>query len=150
MGKHFIELCFISNIKPGFFITKENRNVLINVEIFVFFTALKMFLNKKTNKNLNFKKIFFLVRPFKKKTVTYLRAPYRYKLARNQVTFSRYYITCQLVFYNKNILEFKNVYSITQYNANFFLNIRKISTNVSNLVYIKHSYDVKAPNLFKY
>jgi hypothetical protein len=150
LGKHFIELCFISNIKPGFFITKENRNVLINVEIFVFFTALKMFLNKKTNKNLNFKKIFFLVRPFKKKTVTYLRAPYRYKLARNQVTFSRYYITCQLVFYNKNILEFKNVYSITQYNANFFLNIRKISTNVSNLVYIKHSYDVKAPNLFKY
>lgn len=149
MVKHTIDLSFTSNIKPSFYNFKKDKNKLLNTEIFLFLATLSFILNKKINNEFK-KKIFFFIKPLKKKTITYLRAPYRYKLARNQVTFSRHYFIFRIVFYDHTNLLFKNIYSFIKYNSNFFLNIQKISTNLSNIVYIKHSYNINSFNLFKY
>jgi hypothetical protein len=51
-----------------------------------------------------FKKITLFVKPKYFNTQTILRAPYRYKLSRDQLTFSRHHIICSFLF--KNFLNF--------------------------------------------
>ena len=154
MNKHIIELNFSSNIKPRFFKNNSfnNKNIyLINSDFFVFFISLNFFLKKKINNFSNdylFKKIIFYIKPLKKKTITYLRAPYRYKLARNQVTFNRYFITCRILIYTKLIKKFVNIKSCINYNREFLNFIKNISSNLSNLVYMKYFFKVKILNFF--
>lgn len=149
MVKHTIDLGFTSNIRPSLYNFRQDKSKLLNTEIFLFLATLSFFLTKKVNKNFK-RKIFILIKPLKKKTITYLRAPYRYKSARNQVTFSRYYFIFRIMLSDNTDLLFKNVHSLVNYNSHFFLNIQKISTNLSNMVYIKHSYNINFSNFFKY
>lgn len=154
MNKHVIELSFSSNIKPRFFKDNNLKNksvYLINSDFFIFFITLNFYLKKKINNYSNdffLKKIIFYVKPLKKKTITYLRAPYRYKLARNQVTFNRYFVTCQVIIYSTSSRKFKNLMSCINYNKKFMNFIKFISSNISNLVYMKYSFKVEILNFF--
>ena len=156
MNKHIVELTFSSNIKPRFFKNGnlKNKNIyLINSDFFIFFITLNFYLKKKisnynTSSDFLFKKLIFYIKPLKKKTITYLRAPYRYKLARNQVTFSRYFVTCQIVFYSKIYKQFLNVATSITYNKKFINFIKDLSSNLSNLVYVKYSSKVEILNFF--
>ena len=53
------------------------------------------------NKNLpvNIKSLAFFFKMPKQKYFTLLRAPYRYKIARNQLLFKRFFIKCSIVLY---------------------------------------------------
>lgn len=153
MNKHIVELTFSSNIKPRFFKngSLKNKNIyLINSDFFIFFITLNFYLKKKIGDSSDFlfKKLIFYIRPLKKKTITYLKAPYRYKLARNQVTFSRYFVTCQIIICSKLHKQFKNTSTCMIYNKKFINFIKDITSNLSNLVYVKYSFKAEILNFF--
>ena len=68
------------------------------------------------NKNLpvNIKSLVFFFKASKQKYFTLLRAPYRYKIARNQLLFKRFFVKCSIVLYitkTKSALPLTNSYS---------------------------------------
>ena len=94
---------------------KFNKIVLKNFLLFFFFfNFLKL--------NLILFKIKFFIKPSYFKIFNILRAPYRFKLSKTQLTFSRYFILCQLFFNEKlNFFFFKNLNQLI-----FFLKFFKI------------------------
>jgi len=72
------------------------------------------------------------IKPLKQKNITLLRAPYRYKLSRQQITITRYFIFYKLVFNFK-----KNFYLDTIKNCIDFTNsMKKFNIWIeSNIVY---------------
>jgi hypothetical protein len=72
------------------------------------------------------------VKPLKQKNLTILRAPYRYKLARQQITLSRYFIFYKISFDfndNFNLISFKQINDFIVYLKKFNIWIE------SNIVY---------------
>ena len=68
------------------------------------------------NKNLpvNIKSLVFFFKASKQKYFTLLRAPYRYKIARNQILFKRFFVKCSIVLHitkTKPTLPLINSYS---------------------------------------
>lgn len=100
-NKIFCRFNFSTNLTPNFlseffYYYKSNQyynyktNKIFAKNFICFILILKYILQKSNSsekKNLN-AKFFFL--PKKKKIYTILRAPYRYKLAKNQINFKRY------------------------------------------------------------
>lgn len=85
---------------------KTNRVSCKKFILFIFF------FNYLSAKYTFFNKITIFVKPKYFNTQTVLRAPYRYKLSRDQLTFSRYYIVCSFIF--KNFFNFIAFSSITE------------------------------------
>lgn len=125
---------FLTNFKPNNFnlfssnkkfkFKKNNRIICRN---FFLFILLLKYLNKNINSQSN-----IWVKPLKQKNLTILRAPYRYKLARQQITLSRYFIFYKILFnFNENF----NFTSFKQIN-DFFNFFKKFNIWVeSNIVY---------------
>jgi hypothetical protein len=53
--------------------------------------------------NLSVNKLTFFFKPSKSKYFTLLRAPYRYKIARNQLVFKRFFVRCSIILKLHNI-----------------------------------------------
>lgn len=97
---------YITNYKPKSNLTSlkflytsiNNKNTIHCRNFFLFLLLLK-----HTN-SLNTKSKFF-IKPYSRNVFTFLRSPYRHKLARHQVCIQRYEIHSSIVFYlNKKII----------------------------------------------
>jgi len=122
-NKNFkISISYNTNFKPSNFLnfknyklfkTKKNSKI-ISRNFFLFLLLLKY-----SNKN-NFFNTTIFVKPFYKKILTVLRAPYRHKLSRHQFILSRYSVLYTINF-NLNKITFTNINEIL-----FFIkNIKK-------------------------
>ncbi len=101
-------------------------NQLLSKNFFFFFFLIK-YLNKK-----NFNKNILWVKPLKKKSYTFLKSPYRHKLARHQIKLFRYDIFFKMIFFLKEIPIFKNIYSLKNF---VFLNKKYFIFIESNMVF---------------
>ena len=117
-----ISVSYITNFKPADFLNfknfkilkNKNSNKIISRNFFLFLLLLKY---SNINNKLN---ITIFIKPFFKKFITILRAPYRHKLSRHQFILSRYYIL-----YSINI----NVTKI------FIINLYEITHLLKNMKY---------------
>ena len=153
MNSIYMYLSFLTNFKPSNFIylnnlnffkiRKDSRIVLRNFFLFLF--LLKYLNNKnqiKTNQSI-------WIKPAKKKIITLLKAPYKNKLARNQLLFKRFFFVYKIKFNLQQKLEFKTLSNFIEFtkslkNFNFFLE--------SNLVYqyrTKISFNFYLSEFFK-
>lgn len=80
------------------------------------------FYNKNFNKNNNIK-INIIIKPKKQKTFTLLRAPFRHKLAKNQIGFFYYNFFLKLNLKKNNLIDTS---TIKDFNV-FFLKLIKFS-----------------------
>lgn len=97
MKKTFkISINYISNFQffGNFLKTQKSK---INCKNFILFIFFFNFLLKKYNW---FYKFIYFFKPKYSVNYTLLRAPYRYKLSRDQLTFSRYFLLISFVFKN--------------------------------------------------
>ena len=108
-----ISLSYITNFKPSNFSNFSNfqlfnnnsKNKIISRNFFLFLLLLK-YTKKKSTINVS-----VFVKPFFKKFITVLRAPYRHKLSRHQFILSRYYVLFSMNLNIKNIF-IKNIFEI--------------------------------------
>lgn len=142
-NKNFkISISYITNFKPSSFLNfkdyklfkSRNNSKIISRNFFLFLLLLKY-----SNNRDNFNTTVF-VKPFYKKVLTILRAPYRHKLSRHQFILSRYSILytinfnldkiiftdlSEIIFFLKNIKKFyiwfeSNI--VQQHQSKIFLN----------------------------
>lgn len=106
-------MSYITNFKPANFsnfrnfqIFNNNKNKKIISRNFFLFLLLLKYTN---NKNLLNVSIF--VKPFFKKFITVLRAPYRHKLSRHQFILSRYSVLYTISIKN-NLIFISNIFEI--------------------------------------
>lgn len=110
MNNNFkVSISYTTNFKPSHFLGFRNlklfknksKNKLISRNFFLFLLLLK-YSDATTILNTS-----IFVKPFFKKLLTVLRAPYRHKLSRHQFVLSRYSVLYTINFNLKNLL-FKN------------------------------------------
>jgi len=121
--KFIIEVKYLSNFKPNFNKLKitKNKSSLFYAKKFFYFLFFCNFLKYK--KYLYINRIYFFVQPLYSNVLTILRAPYRYKLSRDQLTFSRYNIIFYFELDNRlNNLKLFNVSQIF-YLLNIYYNL---------------------------
>lgn len=128
-----ISISYTTNFKPSYFTSfknlklfkNKNNSKIIARNFFLFLLLLK---HSNNNDILN---TVIFVKPFYKKVLTILRAPYRHKLSRHQFILSRYSILYTINF-NTNKLYFNHISEIV-----FFLeNLKKFYVWFeSNIVY---------------
>jgi len=131
-----IKATYISNYTPTINIknSKGKKQYKLFVRyIFIYYLFLKKFYLIPIKNN----SITFFVKPKKKKAFTLLRAPYRYKLARLNIVFSRYYINISFTLTLKNLE--KNNYIIL---CKHFKKLSE-SFSFSNLTLHKINYKFK-------
>lgn len=116
-----ISLSYITNFKPSnfsnfrdFYIFKNKKNKKIISRNFFLFLLLLKFTGNRDLLNVS-----VFVKPFFKKFITVLRAPYRHKLSRHQFVLSRYSVLYSL---NLNI---NNIYVQNVFELTYFLKILK-------------------------
>jgi hypothetical protein len=80
---------------------KKNKNQIYCRNLFMFLILLKY-----KNKNFFHKSTVF-IKPYKKKIYTILRAPYRHKLSRHQITLNRYNIISSIKIKTEKIFNLK-------------------------------------------
>lgn len=112
-----ISINYISNFK-FINIFKKNKVKFLNCKKFILFIFFFNYINNHFNW---FKKVTLFFKPKFFSLFTMLRAPYRFKLSRDQLTFSRYYIICS--FYFKNFFNYFNFSSYFEIIS--FINIFK-------------------------
>ena len=108
-----ISISYTTNFKPSNFLNfknyklfkNKNNSKIISRNFFLFLLLLKY--SNKTN----FFNTTIFVKPFYKKILTILRAPYRHKLSRHQFILSRYSILYTINF-NLEKINFKNISEI--------------------------------------
>lgn len=89
-----VSISYITNFKPANFLNfknyklfkNKNNSKIISRNFFLFLLLLKY------SKKDNFFNVSIFIKPFYKKFITVLRAPYRHKLSRHQFILSRYSI----------------------------------------------------------
>lgn len=125
---------------------KKVKILCKNLIIFILCVREAIFFDKR---NLGDWKFKFYTLPTHKTLYTLLRAPYRYKLAKNQLMFKRY----NFLFSAKKLINPPQIININQ--AGEFLNYFIISSGFfeTNIAYQKKSsikFPVKCSNYFKY
>lgn len=135
-----ISLSYITNFKPADFLNFKNLNLfknkknkkIISRNFFLFLLLLK-YTNKPNKQHLLDTTIF--VKPYYKKFITLLRAPYKNKLSRHQFVLSRYHIVCTVKI-NINLIRFDKNHEIL-----FFIKQTKqfYVWFESNIVYLHQS-----------
>lgn len=146
MNQININITYVSNFKPTVNINKnfnfnyKNRIACKNFILFMLFL-------KKFFKNKN---VLFFVKPLKNSNLTLLRSPYRHKLTRHQLTFSRFYFLLKLIFpLKQNIVVNTNSQLVDMINElNKFL--KSFETNICNQHKIKFILQYKYKNFFKF
>lgn len=119
MKNNFIvNINYISNFNPTFYksfnnIKNKNKKKIYCRNLFLF-----LFLLKYLDSFINCKNITIFIKPRKKQFFNILKAPYKNKLAKNQIGFFRYFIIFKFIF-NLSLYNFNN------YN-NFFFFFKKM------------------------
>lgn len=114
--KNFIKISlkYITNFNPNFLIKPSNLNKnsdiigKINCKNFILFVLLI----KTIFKN---EKIKFFVNPKKSNIYNILRAPYKNKMSKHQLTFNRFYFNINITLNLKKEIFFKNIKSINDF-----------------------------------
>lgn len=112
-----ISLSYITNFKPANFSNFNNLNLfknknkkkIISRNFFLFLLLLKYANSSSIDHKILNTTVF--VKPFYKKFITSLRAPYRHKLSRHQFILSRYHILCTIKI-NTQLLKFNKDFEI--------------------------------------
>jgi len=111
-----INFNFITNFSPSLkikseiYLKKIKTKNKTNCKHFILFTLILKNIFKKN-------KISIFIKPKKFKIFNILRAPYKNKNSKHQITFSRFFLNVSIKIFLKNIINFINIYKIT-----FFLN----------------------------
>jgi len=121
-----VKFNLINNLKIKY------TNKIICRNFFLFLFLLNFF---KKNKNC------FFIKPFKKKTLTILRAPYRYKLSKHQLIINRYLIFLKNVIFFENKIFFKTYNQIIILLLFFYKNVLWFETNLVFFLKLKISFN---------
>lgn len=152
-NKLFIRFFYTCNFKPvvtghtplnlySFKKLRNNNHVMCrNFFIFLFF------INKdlRSDNNLSFS---VFLRPNRRSNNTILRAPYRYKLARYQITTSKY----NVIVTSKIRYPFKDITTLSEVIDFVFLNKKFYSCFESNMIFqnkVRLSFNTRFSNFFK-
>jgi hypothetical protein len=108
-----VSISYTTNFKPSYFLNfknlklfkNKNKSKIISRNFFLFLLLLKY-----TNNDNNLNTTLF-VKPFFKKLLTILRAPYRHKLSRHQFVLNRYSVILNIKF-KVSIMKFSNLSEI--------------------------------------
>jgi len=119
-----IILSFLTNFRPANFSRINNINFLkirknskiILRNFFLFLILLKYLTN---NKKKNFLNQNIWIKPTRRKLITILKAPYRHKLARNQLLLKRFFIFYKIRLVLNEKIEIKSFNKIIEL-VNFF------------------------------
>lgn len=144
MKKLIIELNYITNINPKF----SNKKIMLSsFELIIFFFTLNFLFLKNYKNSFYLKKLIFFFKPKKNKIITYLRAPYRYKLAKNQIKFNRFFINVKFIFNFKllNCTNFNTIFFLKKKIKSYLINS---SSNLSNLTFFKFNFYLNFINYF--
>lgn len=117
-----ISISYTTNFKPANFLNFKNYKLfknknnlkIISRNFFLFLLLLKY--SNKSDKS-GFYNITIFIKPFYKKFLTVLRAPYRHKLSRHQFILSRYSILYSINF-NSDKICFNNISEILYFLKN--------------------------------
>lgn len=146
-NKNFkISISYNTNFKPSNFLNfknyklfnNKNSSKIISRNFFLFLLLLRY-----SNKTNLFNTTIF-VKPFYKKILTVLRAPYRHKLSRHQFILSRYSVLYTINF-NLSKIIFKNISDVL-----FFVkNIKKFYTWFESNIVQQHQSKIFINFFFK-
>jgi hypothetical protein len=146
-----ITISFVCNFKPligditdlelNIFKPIKNNKQVVCRNFFLFF----LFLKNVSGKNNN---ISIYIKPRKQGFSTILRAPYRYKLGRYQVGYSRYYTLISLNLKVSTKLK-KNFYEITDFLKISKLYYSSLDSNLLNQFKIKMEFYNVFTDFFK-
>lgn len=102
--------------------------------------------------NIKVDSLVFFFKPSKIKYFTLLRAPYRYKIARNQISFKRFFLKCSIVlrvFTSSRSLRLNDSYCYLTSTSNALSSLyRDLDTNVCKQNNIVISVPFLYPNYF--
>lgn len=121
-NKKYIKIClkYVTNFNPNFLIKPQNLNKnydnkseKINCKNFILFLILLKNIFSK-------QKISIFIKPKKQKIQNILRAPYKNKMSKHQITFSRFFFNISIRLEQNNLIVFNNASYLL-----FFLNFLK-------------------------
>lgn len=143
----FIKINYISNFNPIFLksfykIKNKNKNKIYCRNLFLF-----LFLLKYLNNLLVFSKNSIFIKPKKSSFSNILNAPYKNKLSKKQIGFSRYFIVFKFIL-NIKINFFKNYCQFFIFLNNFFLFFKFFETNIIHNYKINFYFKFKFYNYF--
>lgn len=141
-----ISISYTTNFKPASFLNfrnyrlfkNKNNSKIISRNFFLFLLLLKY-----SNNNDYFNTTIF-VKPFYRKILTVLRAPYRHKLSRHQFILSRYSVLYTINF-NLQKIYFSNISEILY----FLKNIKKFYIWFESNIVQQHQSKILLSFLFK-
>lgn len=112
-----ISLKYLTNFNPNFFLKPGNLNKnysssseKINCKNFILFILLLKYIFKKRNNNVS-----IFVKPKKSNLYNILRAPYKNKMARHQISFSRFFFNVTVKLDLENNVVFNNIPNLTSF-----------------------------------
>lgn len=153
---NYYQFNFITNFNPHLsedvdlkYLDKLNKSTkIVCKNLIIFILCVREIISQKEFNLFDWKfKIFIL--PLKKTLYTLLRAPYRYKLAKNQLMFKRY----NLVISAKQLKQapvIKNIGQIHTLLDNFIDKSKKFETNIAYQRRGRIVFSIKYPEYFKY
>lgn len=106
---------------------KTNKILCKNFIIFVIFMK---YINNKNNKNI----ITFFIKPYCRYLLTMLRPPYRHKISRHQLTFSRYFIIFTIKIPLSDLIMINNLNQLVF----FFKNLRNLYVFFETNICLQH------------
>lgn len=128
-----------------------NSNNTINNKLFSknFFLFLFFVNFKKTKNNFSkFSKITIFVKPKKVKKFTLLRAPYRYKVGRVHLMYSRYTFVVSFSLPLVIDPQFNTINALKNYNTLIEKSLNSLTTKINTLYRYKYNYNCTYKNLF--
>lgn len=147
------------NKKPTYLIPYKSANLASNRLICKHsILMLLMFHNPETlnswrgGANVRVDRLVFFFKPSKISYFTLLRAPYRYKIARNQLSFRRFFLKCSVILHvlsKKPFLHLNNSYNYLTTTSNILSTLyRDLDTNICKQDKIVISVPFVYPNYF--
>ena len=145
-----LNLTYLTNFKPNFSKSFYKLNFFkSNKKIFCRNFFLFLFLLKYINNFFLCKNIKFFVKPLKKNFNNILRAPYKNKLSRHQISIFRYIINIKFLF-SINIFIFKKLNFLFIFLKNFLIFFNFLETNVIYKNKLKLFFNFKLKNNFNF
>jgi len=134
-----INITFLCNFKPNWTFKKKFKKKIFCKNFIVFLLFLNFF--QQTNASV-------FIKPLKKKTLSILKAPHRFKLFRHLVFFSRYEVVFSLK-YKKQCFEGSTLGQFICFIAGIRSLFRKIDSSICYQKVIKPTFTVSSKIFLK-
>lgn len=122
----------------------SNKLFSKNFFLFLFFINFK---NAKKSLD-NYTDICVFIKPKKVKKFTLLRAPYRYKVGRIHLMYSRYTFVVSFKVNLSNTPSFNNIDDLKQYNSLIENSFNHLTTKLNTLYRYNYTYNCTYKNIF--